>query len=65
MNGYEAARQIRSQPWGKEMVLMAHTGWGQEEARRQTHDTGFDYHLTKPAPPLALESILADVTTRW
>ena len=59
MNGYEAARRIRAQPWGKGMVLVAHTGWGQEDARRRTHEAGFDYHLTKPAAPQALETLLA------
>ena len=36
MNGYEAARRIRQQPWGGKLVLVATTGWGQEEDRRRT-----------------------------
>ena len=40
MNGYDAARQIRAQPWGKKMVLVAHTGWGQEENRRRPRRRG-------------------------
>lgn len=59
MNGYDAARQIRSQPWGKKMVLVAHTGWGQEENRRKTQEAGFDYHLVKPVGSDTLEEILA------
>jgi CheY-like chemotaxis protein len=59
MNGYEAARHIREQPWGKDMLLVALTGWGQEEDRRRTFEAGFDHHLTKPVEPAALENVLA------
>jgi CheY-like chemotaxis protein len=59
MNGYEAARHIRQQPWGKEMLLIALTGWGQDEDKRRTFEAGFDYHLTKPLDPAALEKLLA------
>ncbi|OAI46057.1 hypothetical protein AYO44_12045 [Planctomycetaceae bacterium SCGC AG-212-F19] len=59
MNGYDAAREIRAQPWGKEMVLIAHTGWGQEEDRRRSQAAGFDYHLVKPVASDALEKLLS------
>jgi CheY-like chemotaxis protein len=59
LNGFEAARRIREGPWGKQMVLVAITGWGQEEDKRRAAEAGFDHHLTKPADPSALESILA------
>jgi PAS domain S-box-containing protein len=59
LNGYEAARHIRQQPWGKRMVLVAVTGWGQEEDKRRTREVGFDHHLTKPVEPAALERLLA------
>jgi PAS domain S-box-containing protein len=59
VNGYEAARRIRQQPWGKNMVLIALTGWGQEEDKQRTFEAGFDYHLTKPVEPAALEQLLA------
>jgi CheY-like chemotaxis protein len=59
MNGYEAARHIRQQPWGKNIVLVALTGWGQEEDKRRTFEAGFDHHLTKPVEPAALEKLLA------
>jgi CheY-like chemotaxis protein len=59
MNGYEAARHIRQQPWGKNMVLVAVTGWGQEEDKRRTFEAGFNHHLTKPVEPAALERLLA------
>jgi PAS domain S-box-containing protein len=48
MNGYEACRTIRSQPWGKEMLLVAMTGWGQDEDRQRSGQAGFDVHLVKP-----------------
>ena len=59
MNGYEAARHIRQQPWGKDMLLIAVTGWGQEEDKRQALEAGFNYHLTKPVEPAALEQLFA------
>jgi signal transduction histidine kinase/CheY-like chemotaxis protein len=48
LNGYEACRAIREQPGGAEPVIVACTGWGQEEDRRRAFDAGFDHHLTKP-----------------
>ena len=59
VNGYDAARRIREQPWGKEMVLVALTGWGQEEDRRKSSDAGFDQHLVKPVETPALMKLLA------
>jgi CheY-like chemotaxis protein len=64
MNGYEAARQIRRQEWGKQMALIALTGWGQEEDKRRSLDAGFDHHLTKPVEAAALEKLLAIVNPR-
>jgi PAS domain S-box-containing protein len=58
MNGYEAARRIRETPWGKPIVLVALTGWGQEADKRKTREAGFDHHLVKPAEPATLEAIL-------
>jgi PAS domain S-box-containing protein len=58
MNGYEAARYIRQQPWGKEITLVALTGWGQDEDRSRTKEAGFDYHLVKPADPAELRRLL-------
>jgi PAS domain S-box-containing protein len=59
LNGYEAARHIRAQPWGGHMALIALTGWGQEEDKRRSLEAGFDHHLTKPVVPAALEKLLA------
>jgi PAS domain S-box-containing protein len=49
LNGFEVARRIRAQDWGSDIVLVALTGWGQEEDRRRSREAGFDHHLVKPA----------------
>jgi signal transduction histidine kinase/ActR/RegA family two-component response regulator len=61
MNGYEAAREIRQQPWGKDLLLVALTGWGQDEDKRRALEAGFNHHLTKPVELAALEEVLAAV----
>lgn len=58
LNGYEACRRIRAQPWGQDIVLIAQTGWGQEEDRIRTKAAGFDAHLTKPIDPETLYSLI-------
>jgi PAS domain S-box-containing protein len=60
-NGYEAAKMIRSEPWGRHMVLIALTGWGQEQDRRQSREAGFDHHLVKPVDPKVLMKLVSDV----
>lgn len=62
MNGYETCRAIRQQPWGGEIVIVALTGWGQEEDRRQSFEAGFDGHLVKPVDHDALVKLLEDLT---
>ena len=64
MNGYEAARRIRSEPWGGEMMLIALTGWGQDEDKRRSLDAGFDHHLTKPPDPDVLDQLIAQSVSR-
>jgi len=59
LNGYDAAKLIRQQPWGKQIVLAALTGWGQSDDKRRADDAGFDHHFTKPVEPDALESLLS------
>jgi PAS domain S-box-containing protein len=63
-NGYEVARYIRAQSWGKQVVLVALTGWGQKDDKRQATDAGFDHHLTKPAQPADLEKLLSSSVGR-
>jgi PAS domain S-box-containing protein len=64
MNGYEAARHIRQQPWGKSIVLAALTGWGQEDDKRRTREAGFDHHFVKPLDPAVLQRFLAECEPR-
>jgi PAS domain S-box-containing protein len=59
LTGYEVAERIRREKWGASLTLVAVTGWGQEEQRRQAQVAGFDYHLTKPIEPDALIRLLA------
>ena len=61
LNGYEAARKIRAQPWGKDIVLIALTGWGQQQDRQRTQDAGFTAHLTKPVNYNAIMELLVNV----
>jgi signal transduction histidine kinase/ActR/RegA family two-component response regulator len=63
LNGYEVARHFRRQPWGRNMLLVAVTGWGGADHRQQTAQAGFDHHLTKPVDPAALTRLLASLTT--
>jgi PAS domain S-box-containing protein len=58
LNGYEAARRIRQQPSGREPVLVALTGWGQEEDRRRSREAGFDRHMVKPVDYSSLRRLL-------
>jgi CheY-like chemotaxis protein/two-component sensor histidine kinase len=59
LNGYDAARSIRGEPWGKEVFLIALSGWGQPEDRRRSTEAGFDRHLTKPVDPDVIGSVLS------
>jgi signal transduction histidine kinase len=59
LNGYEAARAIREAAWGKNMILIAVTGWGQKEDKRRSEEAGFDRHMVKPVDPQALMKLLA------
>jgi PAS domain S-box-containing protein len=63
-NGYDLARQIRAEPWGRHMVLVAVTGWGQEEDRRRAVEAGFDEHLTKPVNPARLVSLIESAPSK-
>ena len=57
IDGCDAARRIRAEPWGKEMVLIAATGWGQRE---RTREAGFDHHMIKPVDLGELQNLLAN-----
>ena len=59
LNGYEACRRIRSHAWSADMMLVAITGWGQEDDREQSRSAGFDVHLVKPVDHDELRRILS------
>jgi len=61
MNGYEACRHIRAQHWGREILIIALTGWGQEDDRLRTREAGFDRHLVKPVEPAMLDRLLSEL----
>jgi CheY-like chemotaxis protein len=58
MDGHEVARHVRALPEWQHLILVAMTGWGQDEDRRRSHAAGFDHHLIKPVDIRALEALL-------
>jgi CheY-like chemotaxis protein len=63
LSGLDLARELRRHPEMAPVGLVALTGWGQEEDRRQTLDAGFDGHLTKPTDSETLERLLAEIAS--
>jgi PAS domain S-box-containing protein len=61
MDGNELARLLRAQPGGERAVLIAITGYGQEQDRQETAAAGFDYHYVKPVDAEQLLTLLAEV----
>ena len=59
LNGYEIARLIRRAPHGRDVTLIAVTGWGQESDKARATDAGFNHHFTKPVEPDAITALLA------
>ncbi|MGE4239937.1 ATP-binding response regulator [Ramlibacter sp.] len=64
LNGYEACRRIRAQDGGAGRVLVALTGWGQEQDLARSREAGFDRHLVKPIAVDALQSLLEEVAAQ-
>jgi signal transduction histidine kinase len=62
LDGYEVARRIRAQAWGKRITLVALTGWGQDSDRRRSQEAGFDSHLVKPLDLDKLTQLLAGLS---
>jgi two-component system CheB/CheR fusion protein len=61
MNGYDVARKLRAEPETQGVVLVAMTGWGQEEDMQRSKEAGFDHHLVKPVEPSVLSALLARI----
>lgn len=62
LTGDEAVRRIRVQPGREQVVLIAVTGWGQDEDRARSRTAGSDHHLVKPVDPVALAALLRSLT---
>jgi CheY-like chemotaxis protein len=59
MDGFEVALKVRENPEFKDLMIVALTGWGQEQDRARSREAGFDHHLIKPADLNALRALLA------
>ena len=64
LDGHEVCRRIREKSWGKDIVIIALTGWGQEDDRRKSEEAGFNGHLVKPVDYDELLELLSSLTTR-
>jgi PAS domain S-box-containing protein len=64
MDGHEVSRRLRRDPGFRDVLLVALTGWGQEEDRRRSRAAGFDHHLVKPVSSEALQALIDAVRTR-
>lgn len=62
LDGHEVCRHVRQQPWGKDIVMIALTGWGQEDDRRKSEEAGFNGHLVKPVDYDKLLELLSSTT---
>ncbi len=61
MNGYDVCARLRAEPWGREMTVVALTGWGQPDNRARGDAVGFDLHLVKPIDPNELLARLREL----
>jgi len=64
MDGYEAARRLRAESWGKNVVLIALTGWGRQGDIEAAHKAGFDGHLLKPVGAEALMDLISELRAK-
>ena len=64
MDGYEAARRLRAEPWGQSVVLIALTGWGRTTDIEAARAAGFDGHLLKPVEAEALLRLIAELRAK-
>jgi len=59
LNGHDACRRIREEPWSEQAVFIALTGWGQDDVRQRSMEAGFDHHVVKPVNLATLMQLLA------
>lgn len=64
MNGYELCRRLKALPASENVTIVAQTGWGQEEHRRQSAEAGFDHHLVKPVQIEVLKTLIDELAAR-
>ncbi|HZY16912.1 MAG TPA: PAS domain S-box protein [Ramlibacter sp.] len=64
ISGHEVARRLRATDWGRHMVLIAATGWGQESDVQHSMEAGFDAHLTKPLNVGRIRSLIDELSKR-
>ena len=64
LSGHDAERRIRAEAWGRDMLLIALSGWGQEDDRRKSKEAGFDHHFVKPVDLEALTALLVRLKPR-
>jgi CheY-like chemotaxis protein len=62
IDGYETARRIRA--LGRRILLVALTGWGQDEDKQRSREAGFDHHITKPPEREMLERLITECAAR-
>jgi CheY-like chemotaxis protein len=62
LHGHDVARRIREQEWGRQALLVAITGWGQEADRQRSKAAGIDHHLLKPADPNVLRQLITQAS---
>jgi CheY-like chemotaxis protein len=58
LDGYQTAQLFREGKWGSSVILIALSGYGQEEDKRQAKMAGFDGHLTKPLAVINMQSLI-------
>jgi CheY-like chemotaxis protein len=59
LNGFEVARRLRELPGGRQILVVAVSGYGQTQDRHQSRDAGFDQHLVKPVDGEQLSAVIA------
>ena len=59
LDGYEVAQRIRAEPWGRNIEIVAMSGWAQQKDQQRARESGFDHHLVKPVNPDELSQLIA------